>query len=285
MLVCVVWNCIALCLLRLTRPYYPNRLQILFSWKVCMCDTVYRSMIDLTHRSHRLQRHYHRDRIREDVFWELEESLLISSYVFFSVTEAFIIVITLLRVTFLLMCSLVPAGSFSELMPILFNVFFGLPQALSSFQMIIICSYILFARYRYLCFSRLSLTFSFWWISRCWNGCSTCAFAHSWETRVRSLTPKTSGSEEGKAGGLQLAFSCLFLHRNHGNSLRNGKCKTQKRTSWLRLFWGKWSGRLNVDGSTLHFFLFFLIFCRLLPFISALWEEAFPFLQFGFLSE
>lgn len=34
---------------------------------------------------------------------------------------------------------LLPAGSFSELMPILLNVLFGLPQALSSFQMIIIC--------------------------------------------------------------------------------------------------------------------------------------------------
>jgi sodium/potassium-transporting ATPase subunit alpha len=30
---------------------------------------------------------------------------------------------------------LLPAGSFSELMPILLNVFLGLPQALSSIQM------------------------------------------------------------------------------------------------------------------------------------------------------
>ncbi|KPV72397.1 uncharacterized protein RHOBADRAFT_18175 [Rhodotorula graminis WP1] len=35
---------------------------------------------------------------------------------------------------------LLPAGSFSELMPVLLNVFFGLPQALSSIQMIIICA-------------------------------------------------------------------------------------------------------------------------------------------------
>ncbi|KAG7529951.1 hypothetical protein FFLO_05307 [Filobasidium floriforme] len=34
---------------------------------------------------------------------------------------------------------LLPAGSFSELMPILLNVFLGLPQALSSIQMILIC--------------------------------------------------------------------------------------------------------------------------------------------------
>ncbi|KAJ9120086.1 hypothetical protein QFC22_002984 [Naganishia vaughanmartiniae] len=34
---------------------------------------------------------------------------------------------------------LLPAGSFSELMPILLNVFLGLPQILSSLQMIIIC--------------------------------------------------------------------------------------------------------------------------------------------------
>jgi len=34
---------------------------------------------------------------------------------------------------------LLPAGSFSELMPVLLNVLFGLPQALSSIQMIIIC--------------------------------------------------------------------------------------------------------------------------------------------------
>ncbi|OCF77262.1 hypothetical protein I204_01248 [Kwoniella mangroviensis CBS 8886] len=34
---------------------------------------------------------------------------------------------------------LLPAGSFSELMPILLNVLFGLPQILSSLQMIIIC--------------------------------------------------------------------------------------------------------------------------------------------------
>ncbi|GAA5889238.1 hypothetical protein JCM8208_007811 [Rhodotorula glutinis] len=35
---------------------------------------------------------------------------------------------------------LLPAGSFSELMPVLLNVFFGLPQALSSIQMIIVCA-------------------------------------------------------------------------------------------------------------------------------------------------
>ncbi|BGP49912.1 hypothetical protein JCM10450v2_005817 [Rhodotorula kratochvilovae] len=35
---------------------------------------------------------------------------------------------------------LLPAGSFSELMPVLLNVLFGLPQALSSIQMIIICA-------------------------------------------------------------------------------------------------------------------------------------------------
>ena len=34
---------------------------------------------------------------------------------------------------------LLPAGSFSELMPILLNVLFGLPQILSNLQMIIIC--------------------------------------------------------------------------------------------------------------------------------------------------
>ncbi|KAH8826911.1 hypothetical protein DL96DRAFT_1669665 [Flagelloscypha sp. PMI_526] len=34
---------------------------------------------------------------------------------------------------------LLPAGSFSELMPVLLNTIFGLPQALSSIQMIIIC--------------------------------------------------------------------------------------------------------------------------------------------------
>ncbi|KAK7054487.1 hypothetical protein VNI00_003685 [Paramarasmius palmivorus] len=34
---------------------------------------------------------------------------------------------------------LLPAGSFSELMPVLLNVLFGLPQALSSIQMILIC--------------------------------------------------------------------------------------------------------------------------------------------------
>jgi len=34
---------------------------------------------------------------------------------------------------------LLPAGSFSELMPILLNIVFGLPQILSSIQMIIIC--------------------------------------------------------------------------------------------------------------------------------------------------
>lgn len=34
---------------------------------------------------------------------------------------------------------LLPAGSFSELMPVLLNVLFGVPQALSSIQMIIIC--------------------------------------------------------------------------------------------------------------------------------------------------
>jgi len=35
---------------------------------------------------------------------------------------------------------LLPAGSFSELWPVLLNVFFGLPQILSSFLMIIICT-------------------------------------------------------------------------------------------------------------------------------------------------
>ena len=35
---------------------------------------------------------------------------------------------------------LLPAGSFCELMPVLLNVFFGLPQALSNIQMIIICA-------------------------------------------------------------------------------------------------------------------------------------------------
>jgi len=35
---------------------------------------------------------------------------------------------------------LLPAGSFSELMPVLLNVFFGLPQALSNIQMILICT-------------------------------------------------------------------------------------------------------------------------------------------------
>ncbi|GAA5964922.1 hypothetical protein JCM8115_007078 [Rhodotorula mucilaginosa] len=35
---------------------------------------------------------------------------------------------------------LLPAGSFAELMPVLLNVFFGLPQALSNIQMIIICA-------------------------------------------------------------------------------------------------------------------------------------------------
>ncbi|KIY71864.1 calcium ATPase [Cylindrobasidium torrendii FP15055 ss-10] len=34
---------------------------------------------------------------------------------------------------------LLPAGSFSELMPVLLNILFGLPQALSSIQMILIC--------------------------------------------------------------------------------------------------------------------------------------------------
>jgi sodium/potassium-transporting ATPase subunit alpha len=34
---------------------------------------------------------------------------------------------------------LLPAGSFSELWPVILNVFFGLPQVLSSFLMIIIC--------------------------------------------------------------------------------------------------------------------------------------------------
>ncbi|EJT99446.1 sodium-potassium ATPase [Dacryopinax primogenitus] len=34
---------------------------------------------------------------------------------------------------------LLPAGSFSELMPVIFNVLFGLPQILSNLQMIIIC--------------------------------------------------------------------------------------------------------------------------------------------------
>ena len=34
---------------------------------------------------------------------------------------------------------LLPAGSFSELWPVILNVFFGLPQVLSSFFMIIIC--------------------------------------------------------------------------------------------------------------------------------------------------
>ncbi|TGZ77486.1 calcium ATPase [Ascodesmis nigricans] len=38
-------------------------------------------------------------------------------------------------------CYLLPAGSFSELWPILINVFFGLPQNLSSFLMIIICCF------------------------------------------------------------------------------------------------------------------------------------------------
>lgn len=36
---------------------------------------------------------------------------------------------------------LLPAGSFSELMPVLLNVFFGLPQVLSSFLMIMICCF------------------------------------------------------------------------------------------------------------------------------------------------
>lgn len=35
---------------------------------------------------------------------------------------------------------LLPAGSFSELMPVLLTVFFGLPQALSNVQMILICA-------------------------------------------------------------------------------------------------------------------------------------------------
>ncbi|BGO93751.1 hypothetical protein NBRC10512v2_006066 [Rhodotorula toruloides] len=35
---------------------------------------------------------------------------------------------------------LLPAGSFSELTPVILNVFFGLPQALSSIQMILICA-------------------------------------------------------------------------------------------------------------------------------------------------
>ncbi|KAK4046272.1 hypothetical protein OIV83_006195 [Microbotryomycetes sp. JL201] len=35
---------------------------------------------------------------------------------------------------------LLPAGSFSELMPVLVSVFFGLPQALSNIQMILICA-------------------------------------------------------------------------------------------------------------------------------------------------
>jgi sodium/potassium-transporting ATPase subunit alpha len=35
---------------------------------------------------------------------------------------------------------LLPAGSFSELWPVLLNIFFGLPQVLSSFLMIIICT-------------------------------------------------------------------------------------------------------------------------------------------------
>lgn len=35
---------------------------------------------------------------------------------------------------------LLPAGSFSELWPVLLSVFFGLPQILSSFLMIIICT-------------------------------------------------------------------------------------------------------------------------------------------------
>ncbi|SGY20643.1 BQ5605_C016g08112 [Microbotryum silenes-dioicae] len=35
---------------------------------------------------------------------------------------------------------LLPAGSFSELMPVLVNVFFGLPQVLSNIQMILICA-------------------------------------------------------------------------------------------------------------------------------------------------
>jgi sodium/potassium-transporting ATPase subunit alpha len=34
---------------------------------------------------------------------------------------------------------LLPAGSFSELMPVVLNVLFGLPQILSNLQMIIIC--------------------------------------------------------------------------------------------------------------------------------------------------
>lgn len=34
---------------------------------------------------------------------------------------------------------LLPAGSFSELMPVLVNVLFGVPQALSNIQMILIC--------------------------------------------------------------------------------------------------------------------------------------------------
>jgi sodium/potassium-transporting ATPase subunit alpha len=34
---------------------------------------------------------------------------------------------------------LLPAGTFSELFPVIFNIFFGCPQTLSSFQMIIIC--------------------------------------------------------------------------------------------------------------------------------------------------
>jgi sodium/potassium-transporting ATPase subunit alpha len=34
---------------------------------------------------------------------------------------------------------LLPAGSFSELWPVLVSVFFGLPQPLSSIQMILIC--------------------------------------------------------------------------------------------------------------------------------------------------
>ncbi|KDE09319.1 hypothetical protein MVLG_00635 [Microbotryum lychnidis-dioicae p1A1 Lamole] len=37
---------------------------------------------------------------------------------------------------------LLPAGSFSELMPVLVNVFFGLPQVLSNIQMILICAVI-----------------------------------------------------------------------------------------------------------------------------------------------
>ncbi|RCK62401.1 Potassium-transporting ATPase alpha chain 2 [Candida viswanathii] len=36
-------------------------------------------------------------------------------------------------------CYLLPAGSYSELWPVIMNVFFGMPQMLSSFLMIIIC--------------------------------------------------------------------------------------------------------------------------------------------------